>query len=117
MEWVAYRSHVVHDDVSALHIHTRDVGHNPVQKIAELGVVWAGRIRVHLQGGERSARGSAYPCMVHACDCCRSSLYHDSTAGVWLDRGLSAGMETLHSLHHNALFTMTRAPDGHAERA
>ena len=58
---MAYRSHVVHDNVSALHINAWDVGHNPVQVVAELGVVWAGRIRVHLQREERSAQAST-PC-------------------------------------------------------
>ena len=57
-QWMAYGSHVVYNDVSALHIHARYVGHNPVQEIAELGVVRAGCIRVHLQREESSAQPS-----------------------------------------------------------
>ena len=55
---MAYRSHVIHNNVPALHIHARDVGYNPVEVVAELGVVWAGRIRVHLQKEQRSAQSS-----------------------------------------------------------
>ena len=44
----AHRTRVVLNDIAALHIHPRDVGHQPVQKVAVLWRVRTGRIWIHL---------------------------------------------------------------------